>query len=178
MIHNRAGFRVMYPLWNHFWGWIQLTFGSGATSALNPLNQHHVTILTTFRIRLALQRCHFGSASSRYAQTSGPLGVHWPKAPGISWDYPDTLREHREHMWTPKTKKKSTCNSCCRREGFTEAAADCFDFPFGFWQKTCTKEGVACGVGAFDTSHLFWANLLPPRGEKKCADKTLVDGYV
>lgn len=104
MILNRAGFRVMYPLWNQFWGWILLTFGSRATSALNPLNQHHVTILTPFRIRLALQRCHFGSASSRYAQTSGPLGVHWPKAPGISWDYPDTLREHREH---PRPKKKA-----------------------------------------------------------------------
>ena len=94
------------------------------------------------------------------------LRVHWgsigPKLLG-SLETTQTHCVNTVNTCEHPRPKKSTCNSCCRREGFTQAAADCFDFPFGFWQKTCTKEGVACGVGAFETSHLFWANLLPPR---------------
>ena len=79
---------------------IQLTFRSRATSALNPLNQLTIlTILTPFRVRLEELRCHLAV----HCRAMHKLRVHWPKAPLISWDYPDTLREYprpkkRQHM--------------------------------------------------------------------------------
>ena len=93
-----------YPVWNQFWG-LESSWPSALGQRLPLIRWTSWRFWRFWRFwrRFASAWRNCAAILAVHCRAMHKLRVHWPKAPLISWDYPDTLREYprpkkRQHM--------------------------------------------------------------------------------